>query len=76
MTIQVNGKATTTKSLFRMEVAVGMKVRATPAAIWSLLTNALDFPRWNSTIQDMQGTIAPGETISLVAKIAPTRTFK
>jgi hypothetical protein len=59
-----------------MVVAVGSTMQATPAAIWAVLTNAQDFPRWNSTVQSVQGTIAPGETISLVAKIAPTRTFK
>jgi hypothetical protein len=76
VTIQVNGHAKTTKGTFRMEVAVGTTVRATPDAIWALLTNAQDFPRWNSTVQSIQGTIAPGETIALVAQIAPTRTFK
>lgn len=47
-----------------------------PDVIWALLTNAQDFARWNSALQCIQGTIAPGETVALVAKIAPTRTFK
>ncbi len=76
MTIQTNGKATTTRSAFRIEVAVGITVEAAPSAIWALLTNAQDFPRWNSTVQSIQGKIAPGETILLRATIAPERTFK
>ena len=76
MAIQADGKATTTKDTFRMEVAVGITIQAPPAKIWALLTNADDFPRWNSTIESIQGKIAPGETIHLHAKIAPDRTFK
>jgi hypothetical protein len=59
-----------------MEVAVGIAVQASPATIWSLLTNAQDFPRWNSTVKSIEGTIANGETIRLIATIAPERTFK
>lgn len=76
MTNQANGKATTSRSAFRMEVAVGVTVQAAPATIWALLTNAQDVPRWTSTVQSIQGTIALGETIYLKATIAPERTFK
>jgi hypothetical protein len=41
-----------------------------------LLTNASDFPHWNSTIMRIDGTIALGEKINLVTSIAPQRTFK
>lgn len=71
-----NGKAIKSKRTFSMQVAVGININATPEKIWALLTNAKDFPRWNSTIQEIDGNIAPGETIKLVAKIAPDRTFK
>lgn len=73
--MQTDGKATQTRSAFRMEVAVGIKVRASPATIWALLTDAQDYPRWNSTVQSIEGTIARGETIRLKASIAPSRTF-
>lgn len=76
MSIQADGKASKSKSTFRMEVAVGITVKAAPTKIWALLTNAADYPRWNSTIVSVQGTIAHGETIHLKAKIAPERTFK
>jgi uncharacterized protein YndB with AHSA1/START domain len=76
LTIQTNGKATTTRSTFRIEFVVGITIKATPSAIWALLTNAQDFPRWNSTVQSIEGKIAPGETILLRAAIAPERTFK
>lgn len=71
----VNGKATRTKSVFRMQVAVAINIKAKPDKIWALLTDAQNFPRWNSTIQSIEGTIALGETIKLRATIAPKRTF-
>jgi hypothetical protein len=40
------------------------------------MTNAGDFPRWNSTIKSMEGRIGMGEGVKLVATIAPTRAFK
>jgi len=76
MTDQTNGKAAKTRSVFRMEVAVGIAINAKPDRIWALLTNAGDFPRWNSTVQRIDGRIAPGETIKLKVTIAPERTFK
>ena len=37
-------------SIFRMECRVSINIHAAPEKIWSLLTNAADFPRWNSTV--------------------------
>jgi uncharacterized protein YndB with AHSA1/START domain len=71
-----DGHATRTKSTFRMEVAVHATIRAAPAKVWSLLTDAGAFTRWNSTVKSVEGTIAEGETIKLVAAVAPDRTFK
>ena len=70
------GKATRTSRTFRMECATAIDVRATPQRVWSLLTNAADFPRWNSTVTRITGTIAPGERLALEVKAAPGRTFK
>ena len=70
------GNAVKTKSTFRQGVSVSISIKAKSDRIWALLTNAADFPRWNSTIQTIDGRIALGETIKLIAKIAPTRTFK
>jgi hypothetical protein len=74
-TIPINGRANKTKSAFRMEYTCGINIKATPSRIWSLMTNAADFPRWNSTIKSIEGKIAAGETIKLRATIAPDRTF-
>jgi len=60
-----DGQATTSKTLFRMQVGVQINVKAPPERIWALLTNAQQFPTWNSTITSIDGKIAPGETIRL-----------
>jgi hypothetical protein len=73
--IAINGRATKTKSAFRMEYTVGINIQAKADKVWTIMTQAPDFPRWNSTIKSMEGKIAAGQTIKLVATISPTRTF-
>ena len=75
-TIATNGRATKSKATFRMECAVGINIAARPERIWAILTNAADFPRWNSTVQQIEGKIGAGEKIVLYATIAPKRAFK
>lgn len=71
-----DGKAIKTSSTFRMEVAVSIAIAAKPERLWSILTNAKDFARWNSTLQSVEGTIALGQTVQLRTKATPDRTFK
>lgn len=68
-------QATRITSAFRMEYAISVAIQAPPERVWHLLTNAADFPRWNSTIKSITGTIAAGQKIALQAAIAPDRTF-
>ena len=74
--IEINGRASRVRSAFRMEYSIGIHIQASPERVWGLMTNAADFPRWNSTIQRIDGRIAAGETIQLVATISPERAFK
>jgi uncharacterized protein YndB with AHSA1/START domain len=69
------GKAVTTKTMFSRETAVNTTIHADPAIIWSLLTNAADYARWNSTIISLEGEIRPGETIKLNSTLDEKRTF-
>lgn len=69
------GKAVTTKKTFSRETAISIDIQADRSIIWALLTNAHDYPRWNSTIISIEGTIAPGEKIKLKAKLDPKRVF-
>jgi hypothetical protein len=69
-------KATMTASTFHMACAIRTTIQAKPEAIWSLLTDAAGFPRWNSTVTSVEGQIAEGQTLKLTVPTAPERVFK
>jgi hypothetical protein len=49
---------------------------AAPAdTIWQILTDAPRWPDWNTTVEKVDGTIAPGESVTLYAKANPGRAF-
>jgi hypothetical protein len=56
-------KVTQTQAAFSMECRVLVNIRAKPEGIWSLLTDAHGFPRWNSTVTKIEGLIREGERI-------------
>jgi hypothetical protein len=55
--------------------SVTTRIRATPERIWALLTDAARYPAWNNTVSKIEGTIAPGQRITVHAKINPGRAF-
>jgi hypothetical protein len=69
-------RALKTSSTFHMECSVRCAIRAAPEHVWALLTNAATFPKWNSTVTRIEGTIALGETLRLEVPTAPGRVFK
>lgn len=70
------GRATTRKKAFSRETSVSIEIQAPPAVIWALLTQAAYYPRWNSTVFALEGTVAEGEEIKLKSTLDPKRTFK
>jgi hypothetical protein len=50
-------------------------IKANPDRIWSLLTDAQHYTDWNPTIDRVEGSIAPGETIKVFVKVNPGRAF-
>jgi hypothetical protein len=58
-------KITQTHSTFSMVCLVQVNIRAKAERIWSLLTDAKDFSRWNSTVASIEGQIREGERIRL-----------
>jgi uncharacterized protein YndB with AHSA1/START domain len=64
------------RTTFRMSCEVAVDIAASPERVWSLLTRAQEFPAWNSTVKSIDGEIAEGNTIKLVATVSPERTFK
>ena len=50
-------------------------IQATPDKIWEILTDAPSYPSWNPSVDRVEGTIAPGETIKVLVKVNPGRAF-
>ncbi|MFN0116860.1 MAG: SRPBCC family protein [Elusimicrobiota bacterium] len=71
-----NGKATTTKKTFSRETSVSVDIHADRKTIWGLLTNAENYPKWNSTVISIDGKIALGEKIQLKSYLDPKKVFK
>lgn len=70
------GTATKRASTFRLEYRVAVEIAASPDKVWALLTNAADFPRWNSTVTSIEGEISEGQRIAVRVPLAPNRVFK
>ena len=71
-----DGRATTEKRTFSRTTSVAMTIRATPATVWRLLTDAQGYPGWNSTVVSLAGSISPDAKLELVSTLDPSRTFK
>jgi hypothetical protein len=50
-------------------------IKASPEVIWGLLTDGPGYPRWNPTVERVEGSIAPGETIKVFVHLNPGRAF-
>lgn len=70
------GKAVTEKKTFKRVTTVSQMINAEPSVVWSILTDAADFARWNSTVISIDGEIVEGEKIRLKSTLDPKRTFK
>jgi len=55
--------------------AAAVTIHAPAATIWSILTDAPGYPDWNSTVERIDGRIAPGEKLTVHAKASPGRAF-
>jgi uncharacterized protein YndB with AHSA1/START domain len=69
-------KAKTIRKTFSRETSVSVDIQSDPKTIWSLLTNAENYPKWNSTVISIDGKIALGEKIQLKSYLDPKRVFK
>ncbi len=50
-------------------------INADADTIWSILTDAPNYPNWDSGVIRVEGTIAPGEKIKVVSSANPKRAF-
>jgi hypothetical protein len=47
------------------------EIDASPDAVWAVLTDAPGYQAWDSGVERVEGTIAPGEKIKVVSKANP-----
>jgi uncharacterized protein YndB with AHSA1/START domain len=50
-------------------------IKASPEAIWAILTDAPGYQAWDSGIERVEGSIAPGNRLKVVSKANPGRAF-
>jgi len=50
-------------------------IDASPDAIWAVLTDGPAYAAWDSGVERVEGTIAPGETIKVYSEVSPGRAF-
>lgn len=60
---------------FSLRYAVKTVIAAPVEVIWSKLTDAPGFSKWNSTVDSIEGNIALGEKLKIRVPIAPGRAF-
>jgi len=70
-----DGKATTTRTTFRLAVAVTRSIAAPSTTVWNLLTDLDAQSKWNSTLTSIEGKIALGERVSFRVPEAPGQKF-
>ena len=55
---------------------VERRIDAPPERVWGFLADASSYRDWNRAVLGIEGTIATGNTISLVSTANPKRTFR
>jgi hypothetical protein len=50
-------------------------IDASPETVWAILTNGAAYTDWNTTVDSLEGRIAPGESLKLKVKANPGRAF-
>lgn len=50
-------------------------IEASPESIWAILIDGRGYSEWDSGVERVEGTIAPGQRIKVVSKANPGRAF-
>jgi hypothetical protein len=50
-------------------------IAADPDAVWAILVDGPGYASWDSGVERVEGTIAPGETIRVFSAVNPGRAF-
>lgn len=52
------------------------EIKASPETVWGILTDAASYLEWDAGLLKLEGTIAPGQILTIYTKAAPNRAFK
>ena len=52
-----------------------IRIKAPVKVLWDILVDASSWPAWNTTVDKVDGIIAPGETVTVFTKVNPGRAF-
>jgi hypothetical protein len=69
-----DAKITKSSGAFFLMCGVTLNIRARAETIWQILSDAEGFPRWNSTVTKIEGSIREGQRIRIHVP-GTTRTF-
>lgn len=50
-------------------------IHSSAETVWNILTDASTWTRWNTTVERIEGKIAPGQTVKVYPKISPKQAF-
>ena len=67
--LHLDGKSRTVKTFFSRSTRVSILINAELSSVWSILTNAEDFARWNSTIISLKGEFKKGEKLIIQSDV-------
>jgi hypothetical protein len=57
------------------EFSATRSINAAPETVWRIITDAPNYPTWDPGVIRIEGTIAPGETVTAYSKLSPKRAF-
>lgn len=57
------------------EYKASATINASPETVWSILTDAPAYPKWDPYCDKIEGRIAQGEKIKAYSKLSPGRAF-
>ena len=55
--------------------STSIQINASAERVWEILIDASSWTKWNSTIEKIEGSIAPGQKVTVVAKASPGQAF-
>lgn len=58
-----------------MSFSTSIIINASPETVWAILIDASRWPEWNTTIDRIEGKIAPGEKVTVYTRLNPGRAF-